>query len=60
MYRAAGTISEILDLKGKYKIIKFAHDLQEDVIERLEKLNSEMADELVKLKGLMSEDKIYE
>ncbi|MBU5331741.1 hypothetical protein KQI61_05990 [Anaerocolumna aminovalerica] len=60
MYRVAGTISEILDLKCNYKTIKFAHDLQENIIERLEKSNGEIADELINLKGLMSEGKIYE
>jgi hypothetical protein len=59
-YRDAGMLSEVFDLKSKYKTIKFAHDLQEDVIQRLEKSNGEMADELVKLKGLISESEMHD
>jgi hypothetical protein len=60
MYRAAGSLCEVLDLNHKYKTIKFAHDLQVDIINRLEKSNGEMADRIVKSEGLMSERDIYE
>lgn len=53
MYREIGTLNEIYELKDKYRTIKFAHDLLTSINNRLEKSNGEMADELVKLKGLM-------
>jgi hypothetical protein len=58
MYRKAGTINEVLDLKGKYKTIKYAFDLQMDVISRLEKTNGDYADRLVKSEGLISDGEI--
>lgn len=60
MYRSAGLIREVLDLKSEYKKIKFAHDLQADIIDRLEKSNGEIADRLVKSEGLISENTVKE
>jgi hypothetical protein len=58
MYRNCGTIMDIYDLKSNYKSIKFAHDLQCDIISRLEKSNEELSDRIVKSEGLISEGKI--